>query len=43
MSHRRIRYVCAKSAKYWTNRISAEKNAFIVTPASSSTLVDIPL
>src|SRR5215218_5662717 len=30
------------SAKYCTNRISAEKNEFIVTPASSMTFVENP-
>jgi hypothetical protein len=34
--------VSAKLAKYWTNRIIAEKNAFIVTPASSRTVVESP-
>src|SRR5688572_5735634 len=41
MSHRAARYTCAKSAMYWTNMISAEKNELSVTPASSSTDVDI--
>ena len=42
MSQRSARNVCAKSLRYCTNRISAEKNAFSVTPASSSTVVDSP-
>ena len=42
MSHRSARKVCAKSLTYCTNRISAEKNAFNVTPASRSTVVDSP-
>ena len=37
-----MRNVSAKSATYWVKRISAEKNAVIVTPASSSTIVDRP-
>ena len=32
----------AKSLRYCTNRISAEKNAFSVTPESSSTVVESP-
>ena len=42
MSQRRARNVCEKSLRYCTNRISAEKNALSVTPARSSTVVDIP-
>ena len=37
-----MRNVCVKSDRNCTNRISAEKNEFSVTPASSSTLVDRP-
>ena len=42
ISHRTARNVSAKSAKYWTKRISAEKNALSVTPASSRTSVESP-
>ena len=35
MSQRIARKVCAKSLRYSTNRISAEKNAFSVTPAAA--------
>ena len=41
MIQRVARYTCAKSAMYCTNMIRAEKNEFSVTPASSSTVVDI--
>ena len=41
ISHRIVRYACVKSAAYCTNRINAEKNAFNVTPASSSTIVEM--
>ena len=34
ISQRTVRYVCVKSAEYCTNRISAEKKALSVTPAS---------
>ena len=41
ISQRGARYTSEKSARYCTNRISAERNAFSVTPASSSTVVDM--
>jgi hypothetical protein len=36
-----VRYAWVKSAAYCTKRINAEKNAFNVTPASRSTIVEI--
>ena len=41
-SQRAVRYQSAKSIRYCTNVMSAEKNVLSVTPASSSTLVDSP-
>ena len=42
ISHRSARVAWLKSARYCTNRITAEKNAFSVTPASSITFVENP-
>ena len=41
ISQRAARYTSAKSARYCAKRISAERNAFSVTPASRSTVVDM--
>ena len=41
ISQRVARYTSAKSARYCANMIKAEKNELSVTPASSSTDVDI--
>ena len=42
ISQRTMRNVSVKSARYCMNMMIAEKNAVIVTPASSSTVVDRP-
>jgi hypothetical protein len=42
MSHLTLRNVCVKSARYWTNAITAESSACTVTPPSRSTTADVP-
>ena len=42
INQRTILYVSVKSARYCMNMISAEKNAVMVTPARSSTVVESP-
>jgi hypothetical protein len=42
ISHRTLRNVCVKSARYCTNEITADSTMCSVTPPSSSTSADVP-